>query len=105
MSCGTVGLHLRTRLVRGHRRADAGRCKRPQAERELHLGTGQHPSQPGVTVSDNLSNFDFASATESERVAYDYGREDAVDPARLDMEDIITMLDAVLAALVRLHQS
>lgn len=47
--------------------------------------------------------FDFPRATEDERAAYDWGRSDSLDPARLDDEDIATMLDAALAAFVRLH--
>lgn len=49
-------------------------------------------------------DYDFETATEAERWAYDQGREHALDPGTLDLDDIRHMLETCVAALSRIIQ-
>lgn len=47
-------------------------------------------------------DYDFETATEGERWAYDQGIEAAHDPSRMDLDDIRDMLEVCVAALNRI---
>lgn len=47
-------------------------------------------------------DYDFETATEGERWAYDQGIEAALDPSRMDMEDIQHALEMCVEALRRM---
>jgi len=47
-------------------------------------------------------DYDFETATEGERWAYDQGYEAANDPATMDLEDIARSLETCVAAVRRM---
>lgn len=47
-------------------------------------------------------DYDYETATEPERYAYDCGREDAHNPGNMGLEEILDVMDAVSAALQRM---
>jgi hypothetical protein len=49
-----------------------------------------------------LAEFDFETATEAERWAYDQGRDDALRPELMGMDEIRDALEACVAALGRM---
>ena len=53
-------------------------------------------------MSDNLPTYDFETATESERWAYDQGYEAALDPTKMDIDDIQHAMEVCVDALTRI---
>ncbi|RZU12446.1 hypothetical protein EV645_5716 [Kribbella rubisoli] len=46
-------------------------------------------------------SYDYENATEAERAAYDRGTEDALNPAGMDLSDVLLLLAVCQDALAR----
>lgn len=71
-----------------------------RGRQESHLRTVPRPETEVPTVS---KDYDYATATEAERWAYDQGIEAALDPSKMDLEDIQHALEACVGALRRIN--